>query len=61
MWGGRMKVRSLIGMLLVLVMFGGLISPALAVDAKQNACPSPSEVITGKSKVKVIENGIEKR
>ena len=45
----------------MLVMFGGLISPALAVDAKQNACPSPSEVITGKSKVTVVEiNGIEK-
>jgi len=54
-------VRSLISVLLILVMLGSVISPALAVDAEQKACPSCSKVITGKSKVTVIElNGIEK-
>lgn len=53
--------RKLVGVLLVLVMLSSVVSPALAASIEQKACPSCSKVITGKSKIAVVEvNGIEK-
>ncbi len=47
--------RKLIGALLVLVMVGSVVSPAMATSIEQKACPSCSEAITGKSKIAVID------
>ncbi len=57
------RVRLLVGVLLVLVMLGSVVSPALAVNVEQKtpACPSCSEAVTGKSKIVVIEaKGLER-
>ncbi len=57
------RVRLLVGVLLVLLMLGSVVSPTLAVNVEQKtpACPSCSEAVTGKSKIVVIEaKGIER-
>ncbi len=57
------RARWLVGVLLVLVMLGSVVSPALALSTGGGmaTCPSCLKVTTGKSKVAVIEvTGIEK-
>lgn len=57
------SLRRVLALLLVLVMLGSVVSPALAVNVEQKtpACPSCSKLTTGNSKVAVVEiNGIER-